>query len=123
MSRLLLILPLLWASCAALAADAPTCRNNVAELDTEFQAAVKRNDAATVDRLLPNDYILVSATGQVATKADLVNRSAPEQVRLLSPGGQRSGGSNLGKHGRSDGALVGGRHHGRQALQPEDLVQ
>ena len=75
MSRLLLILPLLWASCAALAAGAPTCRNNVAELDTQFQAAVKRNDAATVDRLLPNDYILVSATGQVATKADLVNEA------------------------------------------------
>lgn len=75
MSRLLLILPLLWASCTALAAGAPTCRNNVAKLDTEFQAAVKRNDSATVDRLLPNDYILISATGAVATKGDLVNEA------------------------------------------------
>lgn len=75
MSRLVLILPLLWASCAALAAGAPTCRNNVAKLDTEFQAAVKRNDAATVDRLLPNDYILISATGAVETKGDLVNEA------------------------------------------------
>ena len=75
MSRLLLIPPLLWVSCAALAAGTPACRNNVAELDTQFQAAVKRNDAATVARLLPDDYILVSAMGQVATKAELVNEA------------------------------------------------
>jgi ketosteroid isomerase-like protein len=62
-------------SSAALAAGAPTCRNNVAALDTEFQAAVKANNAAAVDRLLPSDYILVSATGRVETKADLVNEA------------------------------------------------
>lgn len=73
--RLLLMLTLLWTSCAALAAGAPTCRNDVASLDTEFQAAVKRNDSASVARLLPDDYILVSATGQVETKADLVNEA------------------------------------------------
>lgn len=60
-------------SSSALAAGAPVCRNNVAALDTEFQAAVKRNDVAMVARLLPSDYILVSATGDVQTKADLVN--------------------------------------------------
>ncbi|MFZ0499011.1 MAG: nuclear transport factor 2 family protein [Steroidobacteraceae bacterium] len=73
MSRLLLILPLLWASSAALAAGPLSCHNNVAALDTEFQAAVQRNDAVTVARLLPSDYILVSAAGEVQTKADLVN--------------------------------------------------
>ena len=60
-------------SSTVLAAGAPVCHNDVAALDTEFQAAVKRNDVATVDRLLPSDYILVSATGEVQTKADLVN--------------------------------------------------
>lgn len=75
MSRVLLILPLLGISCAAMAAGPPSCRNNVAALDTEFQAAVKRNDAATVSRLLPSDYILISNTGEVATKADLVNEA------------------------------------------------
>ena len=73
MSRLLLILPLLCVSSAVLAAAPPTCRDNVAALDTEFQAAVKRNDSATVDRLLPGDYILVLSTGEVQSKADLVN--------------------------------------------------
>ncbi|MHB8812641.1 MAG: nuclear transport factor 2 family protein [Steroidobacteraceae bacterium] len=75
MSRLPLILPLLGVSCAAIAAGQPSCRNNVAALDAEFQAAVRRNDAATVSRLLPSDYILVSSTGEVATKADLVNEA------------------------------------------------
>jgi ketosteroid isomerase-like protein len=60
-------------SCSALAAGNPVCRNNVAALDTEFQAATKRNDAAAVARFLPDDYILVSSTGEVQTKADLVN--------------------------------------------------
>jgi hypothetical protein len=60
-------------SCSALAAGSPACRNNIAALDTEFQAAVKRNDVAAVDRFLPDDYILVSSTGEVQTKADLVN--------------------------------------------------
>lgn len=73
MSRILLVLSVVWISSSALAAGAPVCRNDVAALDTEFQAAVKRNDAATVERLLPGDYILVSATGDVQRKADLVN--------------------------------------------------
>lgn len=75
MSRVVLILPLLGIWCAAIAAGQPTCRNNVAALDTQFQAAVKRNDAAIVSRLLPSDYILISSTGEVATKADLVNEA------------------------------------------------
>lgn len=62
-------------SSTALAAGAPVCRNDVAALDTEFQTAVKRNDVAAVDRLLPSDYILVSATGDVQTKADLVKEA------------------------------------------------
>lgn len=73
MSRLLLALSMVGISSTALAAGAPVCRNDVAALDTEFQAAVKRNDVAAVDRLLPSDYILVSATGDIQTKTDLVN--------------------------------------------------
>jgi len=74
-SRLLLVLSMVGISSTALAAGAPVCRNDVAVLDTEFQAAVKRNDVAAVDRLLPSDYILVSATGDVQTKADLVKEA------------------------------------------------
>jgi ketosteroid isomerase-like protein len=75
LSRSLLVLPLLGISCAAFAAGTGTCRNNVAALDVEFQAAVQRNDAATIDRLLPGDYILVSDTGVVETKSDLLREA------------------------------------------------
>ncbi|HEY1888897.1 MAG TPA: nuclear transport factor 2 family protein [Steroidobacteraceae bacterium] len=73
--RLLLILPLLGISCTAPASGAAACRNDVAALDIEFQAAVASNDTTTIDRLLPSDYILVSATGEVQTKADLLHEA------------------------------------------------
>jgi ketosteroid isomerase-like protein len=45
----------------------------VAALDTEYQAAVKKNDAATMDRILADDFVLVTASGKTYTKADLLN--------------------------------------------------
>jgi ketosteroid isomerase-like protein len=47
-------------------------RKAVAALDTEYQAAVKNNDAATMDRLLADDFVLVTASGKTYTKADLL---------------------------------------------------
>jgi ketosteroid isomerase-like protein len=48
-------------------------RKVVAALDTEYQAAVKKNDAATMDRILADDFVLVTASGKTYTKADLLN--------------------------------------------------
>jgi ketosteroid isomerase-like protein len=50
-------------------------REAVALLDTQYQAAVKVNDAATMDRLLADDFILVTGSGKVYTKADLLNEA------------------------------------------------
>jgi ketosteroid isomerase-like protein len=44
----------------------------VAALDKEYQAAVKANDAATMDRILADDFVLVTGRGQTFTKADLL---------------------------------------------------
>ena len=44
----------------------------VAALDTRYQSAVRRNDAAEMDRLLHEDFILVTGKGNVYTKADLL---------------------------------------------------
>lgn len=44
----------------------------VAALDTEYQAAVKHNDVATMDRLLADDFILVTGSERTYTKADLL---------------------------------------------------
>ena len=50
----------------------------VARLDTQYQAAVKANDAATMDRILADDFVLVTGRGQTFTKADLL-RAARDQ--------------------------------------------
>ncbi|MGB6877140.1 MAG: nuclear transport factor 2 family protein [Candidatus Acidiferrales bacterium] len=47
-------------------------KKTVAALDTEFQAAVKKNDAATIARLLADDFVLVVGSGKTYTKADLL---------------------------------------------------
>lgn len=44
----------------------------VADLDTEYQAAVKKNDAATMDRILADDFTLVTGSGKTYDKADLL---------------------------------------------------
>jgi ketosteroid isomerase-like protein len=52
----------------------------VAALDTEYQAAVQRNDAAAMDRLLADDFVLVTGTGRVFTKADLLKDARSQEV-------------------------------------------
>jgi ketosteroid isomerase-like protein len=47
-------------------------RRAVAQLDTEFQAAVKRNDATTIGRILHNEMVLVLGDGRTFTKAEIV---------------------------------------------------
>jgi ketosteroid isomerase-like protein len=66
----------------AVAATSPTDdAAAVAALDTEYQAAVKRNDAAVMDRILLDDFVLVTGRGQTFAKADLI-RSAREKVSV-----------------------------------------
>jgi len=44
----------------------------VAALDTQYQSAVEKNDAASMDRFLADDFILVTGAGKIYTKADLL---------------------------------------------------
>jgi ketosteroid isomerase-like protein len=50
-------------------------RRTIAALDTEYQAAVKRNDVAAMDRLLADDFVLVTGRGKAFTKADLLEEA------------------------------------------------
>lgn len=59
-------------------ADADQDRATVAALDTEYQAAVERNDAEAMARILHPDMILVIGRGLVFTRDDLL-RSAREE--------------------------------------------
>jgi ketosteroid isomerase-like protein len=52
----------------------------VAGLDTQYQAAVKENDAATMDRLLADDFALVTGSGKAYTRADLLDEARSGQI-------------------------------------------
>ena len=58
----------------------PTDQCVVAALDTEYQEAVKNNDVATMDRILADDFVLVTGNGSVYTKADLLKEAAGKRV-------------------------------------------
>ena len=52
----------------------------VAALDTQYQAAVARNDADTMDRILADDFVLVTGKGKVFTKADLMGEARSGRI-------------------------------------------
>ncbi len=52
----------------------------VAALDTKYQAAVKSNDAATMDQILADDFVLVTGRGKVSSKADLIESARKKDV-------------------------------------------
>lgn len=52
----------------------------IAALDTKYQAAVEKNDAATMDRILADDFVLVTGMGKVYTKADLLEEARSGRV-------------------------------------------
>jgi len=52
----------------------------IAALDTQYQAAVKVNDAATMDKILADDFILVTGSGKIYSKADLLEEARSGRV-------------------------------------------
>lgn len=80
------------------AATGATDAELVAALDTEFQAAVERNDAATMDRILHREYVLVLGNGKVVDRPALIAQErdqrryerqvedpGTQQVRMFGP--------------------------------------
>ena len=47
----------------------------VAELDTQYQLAVKNNDAITMAKILADDFVLVTGKGKVFTKEELLTEA------------------------------------------------
>ena len=64
----------------AVQASAEEDRKTVAALDVEFQAAVKRNDAATIDRILHEDMVLVLGDGRTIAREDIVKSALEKQI-------------------------------------------
>ena len=62
-------------------ADSTTDQSAVAALDTEYQLAVKNNDADTMGRSLADDFVVVWGTGEAHNKADLLNDARTKRVQ------------------------------------------
>ncbi|MGP8034020.1 MAG: nuclear transport factor 2 family protein [Steroidobacteraceae bacterium] len=83
---------------AAGSASAPgavslrTDAEEVARLDTEFQAAVKRNDADTMARILHRDMVLILGDGRLNTRAEQLEEAKAKviayQIQDEDPGTQ-----------------------------------
>ena len=52
----------------------------VAELDTEYQAAVEGNDAETMERILADDFVLITGLGRTYSKADLLSEATSKST-------------------------------------------
>ena len=67
-------------SAGAVYASPEEDRATVGSLDTEYQAAVERNDAETMARILHPDMILVVGRGTVFTREDLLNSARDRTI-------------------------------------------
>ena len=90
-NTLLAFSSLLLMGTAALAAD--DAAKTVAALDTEYQAAVARNDATTMDRILHPDFVLVLGNGKAVSRAELIASARDREVvydkQVEVPGSQQ----------------------------------
>ena len=53
----------------------------VAALDTEYQAAVKNNDAATMNRILADDFQVVLGSGKSYSKTELLYAARTNRIQ------------------------------------------
>lgn len=65
---------------ASAASPRTTDEAMVVALDTQYQAAVKGNDAAAMDRILADDFALMTGSGKTYTKADLLAEARSGRV-------------------------------------------
>jgi ketosteroid isomerase-like protein len=61
-------------------ADTSSDRATVAKLDTTYQAAVKINDTATMDRILDPGFVLVIGNGTVVSRDELLAEARKRSV-------------------------------------------
>ena len=65
----------------------------IAALDSEYQAAVERNDWQVMDRILHPDFTLVLGDGKVYSRADLIASARDQHISYLKqaeiPGTQK----------------------------------
>jgi hypothetical protein len=99
-----MIIALSLGSASDLNASSEEDVRTVATLDTKYQAAVKSNDAATMDQILADDFVLVTGRGKVFSKADLIESARKKEATYErqdeEPGNTES--QSVGRHGSRD---------------------
>ncbi|HZR28188.1 MAG TPA: nuclear transport factor 2 family protein [Terriglobales bacterium] len=55
-------------------------QKTVAALDTQYQAAVEKSDVAAMERILADDFALVTGTGKSYSKTDLLQEARSGQT-------------------------------------------
>ena len=66
---------------ATVAAGAPSDQQTVADLDRTYQAAVKRNDAETMGRILHPQFVLVLGTGRRISRDELLGAARKRTIQ------------------------------------------
>jgi len=90
----------------------------VAALDTKYQAAVKSDDAATMDQILADDFVLVTGRGKVSRKADLIG----SRVRTSGRGTWNTESQSVGRHCSRDCSPLDQGGAGRQTSRLQTMV-
>lgn len=65
---------------ASASASPEDDRRAVAALDTAYQAAVKVNDAATMGRILADDFVLILGSGKTYSRDDLLETARARSI-------------------------------------------
>lgn len=73
-------LALAWLPATLAARDGDADRRAVAALDTLFQASVKRNDAETMSRILHEDFVLVTGSGRIVAREQLLDEARRGEI-------------------------------------------
>jgi ketosteroid isomerase-like protein len=89
--KLWMVITMTLAALATAAKPADDGAATVAALDIEYQSAVERNDAATIARILADDFTLVTGAGKRYSKADLIAEArSGETVYEIQRASERS---------------------------------
>jgi Domain of unknown function (DUF4440) len=96
---------------------------NVAALDTQYQAAVQRNDTATMAGILAEDFVLATGSGKTYTKSDLLNEARSGRVMYERQKDDARTVRVWGPYRRCHREIEGERNGERQAFRIFALVQ
>jgi ketosteroid isomerase-like protein len=72
-----MLMAILTSSAADMAGDD---EKTVGALDKEYQEAVKNNEVATMDRILADDFVLVTGLGKTYSKGDLLEEARSKRL-------------------------------------------